>query len=184
MVLGAVGKALNEVFMPTAAWELIPLGKGAKILKKGGEALGVVKKGEKAAEAIKPTKPIDNAGSGGHVKKPKSLREAYLGRTPGKESRTGKEVQDRMRKEGKLRDGPDGPEFKASNDRWYPLKDADMAHRTDAVKWWNETGRQYGAKSPEVRDWMLDSKNYTLDLYSINRSKGAQLPDRYLPPLQ
>ena len=117
-------------------------------------------------------------------KESKSLREEYLGRTPGKDSRTGKEVQEQMRKEGTLRDGPDGPEFKASNGRWYPLKDADMAHQTDAVKWWNETGRQYGAKSQEVRDWMLDSKNYTLDHYSINRSAGAKLPDRYLPPLK
>lgn len=29
---------------------------------------------------------------------------------------------------------------------------------------------------------MLDSNNYTLDHYSINRSAGAKLNDRYLPP--
>ena len=84
----------------------------------------------------------------------------------------------------KLRDGPRGTEFKASDGEWYPLKEADMAHRTDAVKWWNETGRQYGAKAPEVRTWMLDSKNYVLDHFSLNRSAGASLPDRYLPPLK
>nr|WP_249178797.1 GH-E family nuclease [Burkholderia vietnamiensis] len=125
------------------------------------------------------------AGDGAKVlKRPESLREKYLGRTPGKNSRTGKEVQARMRKEGTLRDGPDGPEFKASDGEWYPLKDADMAHKTDAVTWWNETGRGYGAKSQEVRDWMLDSKNYTLDHYSINRSLGAKIGETYLPPLK
>src|SRR3546814_13146701 len=63
----------------------------------------------------------------------KSLRERFLGRTPGKKSKTGRAVQDRMRKEGKLRENRRGDtEFKASNDKWYPLKDADMAHKTDA----------------------------------------------------
>jgi hypothetical protein len=116
--------------------------------------------------------------------KPKSLREQYVGRTPGKNSRTGQAVQARMRAEGTLRDGPEGTEFKASDGEWYPLEDADMSHKTDAVKWWNETGRQYGPKSPEVRTWMLDPDNYTLDHYSINRSSGAKLPDGYLPPLE
>lgn len=59
-----------------------------------------------------------------------------------------------------------------------------MSHKTDAVSWWNETGRQYGAKSPEVRKWMLDSDNYYLDHYSINRSAGAKLGETYLPPLR
>lgn len=53
---------------------------------------------------------------------------------------------------------------------------------TDAVKWWNTKGRQYGTKSKEVRKWMLDPDNYTLDHYAINRSAGAKLNDRYLPP--
>jgi HNH/ENDO VII superfamily nuclease with conserved GHE residues len=66
------------------------------------------------------------------------------------------------------------------------LDKADMAHKTDAVTWWNETGRQYGAKAPEVRSWMLDSKNYYLELNSINRSQGSILGQttRYLPPLK
>src|SRR3546814_8605006 len=85
----------------------------------------------------------------------KSLRERFLGRTPGKKSKTGRAVQDRMRKEGKLRENRRGDtEFKASNDKWYPLKDADMAHKTDAVSWWNRTGRNFGAKSTEVRRWL------------------------------
>ncbi len=89
-----------------------------------------------------------------------------------------------MRKEGTLKDGPEGPIFKASDGEWYSLRDADMSHKTDAVKWWNAEGRKYGAKSQEVRDWMLDSKNYTLEHYSKNRSEGARLPDRYKAPLK
>jgi hypothetical protein len=115
-----------------------------------------------------------------------SLREQYLGRTPSKNSRTGREVQARMRSDDELRENPitGDTEFQASNGNWYPLNQADMSHNTDAVKWWNQTGRQFGPKSPEVREWMLDPNNYTLDHYSINRSQGAQLPDTYLPPLQ
>jgi hypothetical protein len=56
-----------------------------------------------------------------------------------------------------------------------------MSHRTDAVKYWNETGRYYGKQSPEVREWMTDPDNYVLDHYRINRSAGAKLTDRYLP---
>jgi hypothetical protein len=108
-----------------------------------------------------------------------------MGKTPGKNSSTGKEVQERMRDEGTLRDGPDGPIFKSpENGRWYPLRDADMSHKTDAVKWWNEKGREFGAKSGEVRKWMRESKNYTLEHFSINRSAGARLPDRYKTPLK
>jgi hypothetical protein len=138
---------------------------------------------------------MGSGGSGGAAKagrgakagkspRGKSLREKYLGRTPGKNSKTGREVQARMRKEGTLRDGRKGPEFKASNEKWYPLKDADMAHKVDAVKWWNQTGRSLGAKSKEVRNWMLDSKNYRLDHFSLNRSAGAKLGEGYLPPLK
>nr|WP_264302509.1 MULTISPECIES: HNH/ENDO VII family nuclease [unclassified Shewanella] len=66
---------------------------------------------------------------------------------------------------------------------WRPLREADMSHRVDAVSWWNSTGRGYGARAPEVRNWMLDSNNYYLDHYSINRSQGAMLGQIYLKPL-
>ena len=106
------------------------------------------------------------------------------GKTPGKNSRPGKEVQERIRKEGTLKAGPDGMEFNSSDGEWYPIRYADMSHKTDAVKWWNEKGREYGAKSKEVRDWMLDPDNYTLEHYSTNRSAGGRLPDRYKSPLK
>ncbi|EOG5637488.1 GH-E family nuclease [Pseudomonas aeruginosa] len=140
-----------------------------------------------AKEAAKKEAKEQAPGAGAKVlEKAKKLRERYLGRTPGKNSRTGREVQERMRAEGKLKTDPITGEtkFQASDGSWHDLSKADMAHKTDAVSWWNKTGRKFGAKSPEVRKWMLDSKNYTLDHYSLNRSAGAKLGERYLPPLK
>lgn len=110
----------------------------------------------------------------------------YLGATPNKKSKTGLEVIERMKKEGSIRTNEDGiTQFKSKqNGEWYPLEDADMSHITDAVTWWNDVGRKYGAKSKEVRDWMLDSSNYYLEHYSFNRSDGAKLGVTYLPPLK
>lgn len=67
--------------------------------------------------------------------------------------------------------------------RWYPISEADMAHTTDAVTYWNTEGKFYGAKSPEVREWMLNSKHYELEHFSINRSEGARLGENYDPPV-
>jgi RHS repeat-associated protein len=111
-----------------------------------------------------------------------NLRTKYLGRTPGKISATGKKVIDRMKAEGKIRTNMGKEEFQASDGNWYPLSEADMAHKIDAVSWWNSTGRNYGAKSKEVRTWMLDSDNYYLEHFSINRSQGAKLKETYLDP--
>ena len=200
----------DKVSAALSAAAMLPIGgqaaTAAKMAKKGAQALekqaakkaaeeavehSAKEAAEKAAKeklereaAEKAKKEAQATVSGGYVKKKKSRREQYLGRTPGKNSRTGKEVQERMRKKGTLKDGPDGPIFKASDGEWYSLCDADMSHKKDAVKWWNEKGREYGAKSQEVRDWMLNSKNYTLDHYSKNRSGGARLPDRYKAPLK
>jgi HNH/ENDO VII superfamily nuclease with conserved GHE residues len=178
---GMVGAMATNMAMDKVAGKVI----GAA--KTGVGKTGMGKTGDAPHDSKPPISTTQKESSGGNdgvVIKLKSLREQYLGRTPGKGSKTGKEVQERMRKDGKLRDGDDGPEFQASNDKWYPLKDADMAHHPkDAVSWWNETGRQYGPKSEEVRNWMKDSNNYTLDHYSLNRSAGAKLTERYSPPL-
>ncbi|AFI90760.1 RHS repeat-associated core domain-containing protein [Pectobacterium parmentieri] len=112
-----------------------------------------------------------------------SCRMQYVGRTPGKSSRTGREVIERMRGEGKVRGVGEDTIFQASDGRWHPLADADMSHKMDAVAWWNTTGRDFGPKSQRVREWMLDSNNYYLDHYSINRSQGASLGQVYLPPI-
>lgn len=99
-----------------------------------------------------------------------------MGRTPGKSSKTGRKVIERMRGgEERIRgDGAD-LEFKSSGGKWYGIKEADMAHKQDAVTYWNSRGGFFGAKSREVRKWMLDPKNYELEHYSHNRSAGAKL---------
>ena len=118
-------------------------------------------------------------GKGNHKPKAKSKRLEYMGKTPGKKSKTGREVIERMRGEGKIRDTSGGMEFKAGDGKWYPIKDADMAHTTDAVSWWNKGGYKHGPKSKQAREFMKDSNNYTLEHYSINRSQGAKLGQTY-----
>ncbi|MCL8538068.1 polymorphic toxin-type HINT domain-containing protein [Chryseobacterium gallinarum] len=131
---------------------------------------------------------VHNAGRClSNVVKKVSKRLQYLGRTPGKASKTGREVFDRMMKEvpptARIRRGQK-EFFDKSTNQWRNIKEADMGHIEDAVSWWNKTGRKYGKKSKEVREWMLDSKNYVLEYYRTNRSKGAQLLEEYLPPLK
>jgi hypothetical protein len=155
-------------------------GKGASNAKGGGKGGG----GGGSGKVAKTGRTAKKAG-GKAPKQPKtSLRNKYMGRTPGKKSATGRKVQERMRREGSMRDNPltGKPEFKATDNKWYPLREADMAHKTDAVRWWNSTGYRYGPKSPKVREWMLDPKNYRLDHYSLNRSAGARIGQRYRPP--
>ena len=120
-------------------------------------------------------------------------REEYLGRTPSKKSKTGREVFDRMLKTdpptARLKNefGEDVKEFwDPDNKVWRDISEADMGHIHDAVTYWNETGRYFGAKSKKVREWMLSSKNYILEYYKTNRSKGAILgkTTTYLPPFK
>lgn len=157
---------------------------------------GVVDDTAKVGSAeVAVTKSVDAAGKprfettawNGVKIKARRLRDLYLGRTPSKGSKTGREVIAQMEKDGKIiRDPVTGEptHFMDSKGNWRPMADGDMAHNADAVKWWNETGREYGARSPEVRDWMLNSENYTIDYYGYNRSAGASLPDVYMPPLK
>lgn len=116
----------------------------------------------------------------------KSLRDQYLGRTPGKSSATGRKVIERMRNERppRIRERNGKTQFKSRKDgKWYDIADADMAHYpTDAVEYWNTTGKNHGQKSKKVRDWMNDPNNYELEHYSHNRSDGAKLGKRYDPP--
>jgi RHS repeat-associated protein len=142
----------------------------------------------KAMSPVAPNPcPIRTVGTMARVSGKVSDRAQLVGRTPGKTSRTGREVIERMEANGTVRLGPDGKEFLALNGRWYPIAEADMSHIKDAVTWWNETGRGFGARATEVRQWMLDSANYVLDHFSLNRSAGAAgaaLGQRYLPALK
>lgn len=119
-----------------------------------------------------------------------SARFLYMGATPDKYSRTGREVVERMRADGLivgegplLRGNPNNLQLVLEGGQLVRIDSkVDMAHVVDAVSWWNSTGRSYGAKAPEVRKFMLDSKNYVLQPSSQNRSEGALLRQMYLPP--
>lgn len=112
-----------------------------------------------------------------------SKRLLYMGRTPGKKSKTGREVIERMTAEGRIVDSPEGKLFLDGNGDWRPLKDADMSHIESAVEYWNREGYLYGPKSENVREFILDSDNYYLEYYGINRSQGAQLNEVYRDPI-
>lgn len=117
-----------------------------------------------------------------------SARLRYLGRTPGKSSRTGREVRERMREEGTLRanrrTGAD--EFLDESGTWRPVDtpQTHMGHHPmDAVDYWNQTGRLHGPKSPEVRSWMLDSSNYRFEWGPLNSARGGATTSRYQAPI-
>lgn len=109
-----------------------------------------------------------------------SLRSQYMGATPDKYSATGAAVVERMRSDGLivgdgplLRGNPNGLQLITGDTLLNIDSNVDMAHITDAVTWWNEIGRFFGAKSPEVREFMLNPNNYVLRQSSINRSEGG-----------
>ena len=107
-----------------------------------------------------------------------------MGKTPGKfNSSTGRKVIDRLRSQKLVTGYGDDMKFKSPTDgKWYPIKEADMAHIKDAVKWWNEIGGFYGPKTKPVRDFMKNWRNYVLEHYSYNRSQGAKLRVTYNSP--
>ena len=118
------------------------------------------------------------------------LREQYMGRTPSKYSRTGQDVVERMRGEGAIdgegpltRGNPNGLQLRTPDGTLHRIDETiDMAHRTDAVTWWNQQGRFFGPRAPEVREFMRDPNNYELQPRSVNRSAGARLGEGYLAP--
>ena len=115
-----------------------------------------------------------------------SLRLRYLGGTPDKYTRTGREVRERMRQEGTLKFDADLGEdvFLGEDGIWRPVNRPNVHmghHPVDAVDWWNSTGRYTGAKSQTVRDWMLDSNNYRFEYGPLNSSRGGATRSTYLP---
>jgi filamentous hemagglutinin len=113
-----------------------------------------------------------------------------MGSTPSKYSRTGVQVLERMRNEGSiqgtgplLRGNPNNLLVLGPDNQWYNIDyTIDMAHKIDAVTWWNSIGRFFGPKSPQVRQFMLDPNNYQLQPRSFNRSAGGSLNQIYEPP--
>ena len=130
-------------------------------------------------------------------------RQKFLGATPSKFSKTGRDVLERMSKENpsSVRNLPKGDPStwtKAQLDRvmikslesgkWFPYKSFDMGHSpVDAVTYWNNVGRFTEPRSKDVRDWMLDPANYRLQLSDVNQAAGRELGAagaRYQPPLK
>ncbi|MEZ6134463.1 MAG: GH-E family nuclease [Pirellulaceae bacterium] len=116
------------------------------------------------------------------------MRDQYLGGTPRKNSKTGRQVQARMKESGDLRVKNGVTQIRytapgATRGTWHDLDETvDMAHLVDAVTWWNSTGYKFGEKSKEVREWMLNPDNYVLQPQSINRSQGARIGKTYIAP--
>jgi hypothetical protein len=110
-------------------------------------------------------------------------RQRYMGKTPGKGSKTGREVIERMKAEGRIVEAEDGTlHVRCPGGDCVGLSDTDMSHLEDAVKYWNREGYKHGPKSEPVRGFMRDPDNYELEPSSTNRSRGAQMPDRYREP--
>lgn len=161
----------------------------------GGIAAGKRAVGREGLEAGAQTAPrvIDEVAEAtpeqtGRVTRPLSNRLRYLGNTPDKCSKTGNEVRERMRQEGDLRYDPDLGEdvFRAEDGNWYPVDRPNTHtgdHPVEAVDWWNSTGRYYGAKSPEVRHWILDSNNYRFEYGPLNSARGGVTTSTYLDPV-
>lgn len=110
----------------------------------------------------------------------KGAREQYLGATPGKASKTGREVIARCKT---VVDNNKVLMVEWMPGKWWRLDDCDMSHKDPgAVHYWNSVRGITTPKSQMVRDWMLDSSNYFLEPASLNRARGARETGRYLPP--
>ena len=70
--------------------------------------------------------------------------------------------------------------YKTPNDNNGNFKEYD--YHMDAVEYWNKVGKYYGAKSDEVRKYMLNPNNYYLEHKKYNRAAGASLGFTYEPP--
>jgi RHS repeat-associated protein len=112
-----------------------------------------------------------------------SKRQLYMGKTPGKGSKTGREVIERMKAEGRIVEAEDGTlQVRCPGGDCVDMSATDMSHLDDAVKYWNREGYKQGPKSEPVREFMRDPENYELEPSKTNRSRGARMPDRYRGP--
>jgi RHS repeat-associated protein len=125
--------------------------------------------------------------------RPFDPRSAYVGENPNWGGPTNRNILMRMLFEEKsIRLNADlEPEVMSVDPNtgqvtWTRLSSAtcDQAHvPVDAVRYWNSTGRWLGARAPEIRNWMLNPENYTIQPRGMNRSAGGSLPDEYKPPI-
>lgn len=117
-----------------------------------------------------------------------SCRLLAMGRTPSKYSKVGQTVMKSFERRGWARTNMGNKEVfvqvvKGGPRVWKKLdRSIHMGHRIDAVSWWNSTGYLTGAKSPQVRNFMLDPRNYRFEWGPLNSSNGASLNQTYRRP--
>ena len=136
-------------------------------------------------------------------------RRIAVGATPSKKSKTGRQVLNRWQKKDKARrKGNSWQVFvkdRSGKRRWMPLdRNIHMGHKLAAVNFWNKGARgiigkkpkyraRYGAysrpgyktgfRSPYVRKFMRDSRNYRFEYGRVNSSAGAKMKARYRLPV-
>ena len=130
---------------------------------------------------------LDKAEEKASKKKYTDKRKKFVGSTPSKYSNVGKHVLERMHDEdpSQIKNMPDGgPEDWSKDDlkkvqvrgedgKFYGYDECDMGHYPiDAVVYWNNVGRFYGPKAPEVREWMNDPNIYILQPGVLNQGDG------------
>jgi hypothetical protein len=143
-----------------------------------------------------------NSGSDFRAESSHNYVEGTMGRTPRINETEGRAVLQRMTEEGLVASDVNtrgtliySTDPATGESGWYPIEQCQMAHRTDAghtdaVHWWNNTGRFFdrpgGRPAPEVRAWMRKSENYVIQYHSQNEAGGAALTNAgvmYLPPV-
>ncbi|MER9247608.1 DUF4157 domain-containing protein [Mesorhizobium sp. M0590] len=140
-----------------------------------------------AGQLQMPTKEFQEKWAAGIIREyvEEGLREKYLGSTPSKADKTGRDlIEFKYKGKIEMRGGVAFVEWKKGS--WHPLADCDMSHEPlDAVDYWNNIGRDTGPPAPKsgaVRGWMLDYRNYILEPSAVNRSRGSRANSKYLPP--
>lgn len=145
---------------------------------------------------------LDAAEAEAAKKKTSDKRKKYVGSTPSKYSDVGKHVLERMYEEdpSQIKNMPKGgPEDWSKEDlknvdvrgedgKFYDYDECDMGHYPiDAVVYWNNVGRFYGPKAPEVREWMNDPNIYILQPGVLNQGDGRIMGASgitYQPPVK
>lgn len=172
MVAGAVATAVVEVFMPTAWWELVPVGKAAKTIKKGAEAVGVVKKGEAAAEVAKDAKKADDASKAGGTSKAEKKPESGDGRkdTQVKNKRTGEKGKcgEWLARQDMMQEGFDDV-IEVQNNSGHGIDLIGRNSKTGEVKVW-EVKTTDGGSAPSLSK---DQREMGGEKYTNNRLERA-----------